>query len=180
MSFLKDVARKVKLNAAAIPDLESEIFKNAESFERAVELLVDQFDDDLSKVISQTEVAAATILDFNKNDKIQKIKDANHFAGRIDRILAYRCKQYVEIADHYKITMLDAAARKNREAKALAYLKKMKNTLDLINRLATISLGTITKESDIKLHSYLTKLSVLTWEQVKEMLQKGEVPFRLK
>lgn len=179
MSFLKDVARQIKLNAAAIPDLELEIFKNTESFEKAVKLLIDRLTTDLVRLASQTEIAAATILDFNKENKIQRIKDANHFACRIDRILAYRCKQYVEIANHYKITLLDAKARKEREDKATSYLIKMENTLNLINRLATTILNTIAKESDAKLYDYLTKLSTLTWEQVKEMLQKGEVPFRL-
>jgi len=180
MGFLKDVARQIKLNAAAMPDLELEIFKNTESFEKAVKLLIDRFTNDLVRLVSQTEIAATTILDFNrKEDKVQKIKDANHFACRIDRILAYRCKQYVEIANHYKVTLLDANARKKREDKATSYLIKMESTLDLINRLATISLNTIAKESDIKLYTYLTKLSTLDWEQIKEMLQKGEVPFRM-
>lgn len=176
MGFLQDVARKIKLNAAAIPDLELEIFKNAESFEKAVALLIDQFDDDLKRLISQTEIAAATTLDFSgKEDKVQKILDANHIACRIDRILAYRCKQYTEIADHYKITLLDHATRKKREDKALAYL----GTLTFINKLAKVTLAQIKRESDKKLFDYCTKLSTLTWEQVKEMLQKGDVPFRM-
>ena len=179
MGFLKEVARRVKLNAAAFSDLDLEIFKNAGSFERAVHLLLAQLDDDLQRLISKTEIAAATILDFNKKENtIQRIKDANHFACRVDRILVYRCKQYTEIADYYQVALLDPKARKNRDDKAFAYLTKMKNTLDLINKLAKAYLTTLQKHSDTKLFNHLTKLSTLDWQQVKEMLQKGDVPFR--
>ena len=179
MGFLKRTARFIKLNGAAIPDLDMEVFKNAGSFEHAVELLVDQFDDDLKRLASGTEVAA-DVQDINRESKIQRILDANRFAGRVDNILAYRCRQYVKIAQLYKVAMLAPDDRKRREDKALSYISKMKNTLDLINKLALESLRSVEKKWDTRLYSYLVFLSKLTWEQVKDMLQKGDVPFRHK
>lgn len=179
MGFLKDIARHIKLTAAGVLDVEIELFKNAGSFERATQILIDQIDDDLKRLVSKTEIAAATILEFSrKEDKTKKILDANMFASRVDRILAYRCKQYTEIANMYKVTFLDKEDRKNLEDNALKYLTKVKNTLDLINRLALISLNSINKESDVKLYNYLEMLSTLTWTDMKDMLQKGDVPFR--
>gem|GEM_PF-5164197 len=123
MGFLKGVYRQIKLTAAEIPDLDLEIFKHAGTFERAVTLLIDQLEDDLHRLASKTD---ATILEFGrKEDRVKKILDANAFANRVDTILAYRCKQYVAIADLYKVTMLNEKERKEREDKALLYLTKI-------------------------------------------------------
>lgn len=148
MGFLTEVYRQVKLTAAGIPDLDLEIFKHAGTFERAVILLIDQLDDDLHRLASKTEIAAATVLEFGrKEDRVKKILDANAFANRVDTILAHRCKQYVAIADLYKVTMLNEKERK--------------------------------RESNTKLYDYIEKLSNLTWQDMKDMLQRGEVPFRI-
>lgn len=174
MGFLTDVYRTIKLNASAIPDLESEIFKNADSFEHAIELFISRFIADFRFV--KIDEAVADIVRFK--DKKQIIFDANNFACRVDRILAYRCMQYVSIVEHYKLHLLTPADRQKREIKALSYLVKMNNTLDIINNKAKQFIESFPKETDIRLHAYLIKLSVLDWEQVRTMLQKGEVPFR--